>query len=205
MYSIAVKIEGIESRRRSAGLLHIVMGFFLILKGFDFYKFLGYHSFLPVFPVLLMASFSLFYGFFRRRLDPSYGYNYWLRLLQVITFLVLGIWMIRIGRPIDYIGLFTFAFLSTILLFSERRIFLETTVYLDEAGVRIPGYYKDHVIPWKDLNEVVIREDFITLFHVKQKYLQYQVMQTLSALELAKMNAYCKEQIENAAVAAETN
>jgi hypothetical protein len=45
---------------------------------------------------------------------------------------------------------------------------------------------------------VIIREDFLTLFHVKKKYLQYQVMQDLSTLEVAKINAFCREQIEKA-------
>ena len=41
-----------------------------------------------------------------------------------------------------------------------------------------------------------MREDFITLFHIRQKYLQFQVLQDLSTLEIAKMNAFCKEQLE---------
>src|SRR2546423_1764388 len=205
MYSIAVKIEGIESRRRSAGLLHIVIGFFLITKGADYYRYIRYHNFLPIIPVLVIASFSLFYGFFRKRIDPFYYYNYWLRLAQLVIFTVLGVIMTRVGNSIDYFGLFVFAFLCILLLFSERRIFQDTTIYLDETGVIIPGYYRDHLIAWRDLTEVVIREDFITLFHIKQKYLQFQVMQTLSPLELAKMNAFCREQMERVAEATETN
>jgi hypothetical protein len=42
----------------------------------------------------------------------------------------------------------------------------------------------------------VVREDFITVFNNNKKYLQYQVMQDLSTLEVAKMNAYCKEKVE---------
>jgi hypothetical protein len=62
----------------------------------------------------------------------------------------------------------------------------------------IPGNYKDHLVSWEELTEVIIREDFLTLFHVKKKYLQYQVMQDLSTLEVAKINAFCREQIEKA-------
>ena len=67
---------------------------------------------------------------------------------------------------------------------------------MEEAGIRIPGYYRDHLVPWQDLEQVTVREDFITLFHIRQKYLQYQVMQDLSLLEIAKLNAFCREQIE---------
>jgi hypothetical protein len=197
MYSIAVKIDGIESRRRSAGLLHVVIGFFMIANASNYYRFTGYKSFWPVALIILVASFSLFYGFFRRKIDLSAQYNYWLRLVQVISFVSLGFLMTNVGRTIDYMGVFIFALLSIVLLFSERRIFQDTTIFLEADGIKIPGYYKDHLVRWADLSQVVVREDFITIFHVRQKYLQFQVMQDLSLLELAKMNAFCKEKITN--------
>jgi hypothetical protein len=195
MYSITVKIEGIESRRRSAGILHVVIGLFLIAKGADYYKYTQFQNFIPVVPALLMGSFSLFYGLFRKKIDLTYRYNYWLRLFQVLTFTLLGVMMLSVGRPLDYIGIFVFVFLSIILLFSERKIFQETTIFLDDNGVKIPGYYRDHLILWSELSNVVIREDFVTFFHVREKYLQYQVIQDLSTLEVAKMNAFCREKI----------
>lgn len=196
MYSVTVKIEGIESRRRSAGILHIVNGFFLVAKAADLYRLQEYRGFLPVLPVLLIAASSLFYGFFRKKTDPFAKYNYLLRLLQVIVFTYLGFIFLEIGGSIHYVGSFIFALITIMLLFSERRIFEETIIFLDESGIKIPGYYRDHLVYWTDLEDVTIREDFITLFHKKQKYLQYQVMQDLSILEITKLNAFCREMID---------
>lgn len=196
MYSIAVRIEDIEKRRRSAGLLHIVLGFFLVAKGADYFKSIEYRSFLPVIPVLLIASLSLFYGFFRKKLDTGSRLNGRLRLLQLVTFLVLGIIFFMAGRVLDYMVVFVFAVFCLVLFFSERKIFEETNIILDQEGLTIPGSYKEHRVPWTDLSEVIIREDFITIFHVRKKYLQYQVLQDLSTLELAKMNAFCREKLE---------
>ena len=196
MYSVLVKIEGIESRRRSAGLLHIVIGFFLLIKAVDYYRYTGFSNFIPVIPALLVASISLFYGLFRRKLDVRAEYNYWIRLAQVVAFTFLGFAMTGVGRTVDYLGVFVFALLSIILLFSERRIFQETNMVIEQQGIRIPGYYRDHLVSWAELTEVVVREDFITLFHIRQKYLQFQVLQDLSTLEIAKMNAFCREQLE---------
>ena len=156
MYSVTVKIEGIESRRRSAGLLHIVIGFFLIAKGADYYRFLDFKTIFPTLPVFAVAFISLAYGFFRRRIDYSSQYNYWLRLLQVVTFTTLGVIFTNLAKPMDYFGVFIFAFLCILLMFSERRIFLETTIFLDKPGVQIPGYYRDHLLKWEELSEVVV-------------------------------------------------
>jgi mRNA-degrading endonuclease YafQ of YafQ-DinJ toxin-antitoxin module len=193
MYSVRVRIDGIETRRRSAGLLHIVIGFFLLSTGANYYRYLEYQTIIPSLPVFTVAAVSLLYGFSRKRIDLQARYNYWLRLMQVLTFTITGVVFLAIARPVDYWGLFVFALLTILLLFSERRIFFETVIKFEETGLRIPGYYRDHQVPWKSLSEVIVREDFLTIFHIKKKYLQYQVLQDLSTLEVTKMNAFCRE------------
>jgi len=199
MYTVAVKIDGIENRRRSAGLLHVLIGFFMIFHASNYYHITDYKNFWPVAFTLLVASFSLFYGFFRRKIDLSAKYNFWLRVIQFASFLFLGILMINAGSN-NYLAVFIFAFLCFVLLFSEKKIFKEFDLTLDENGVTVPGYYKDTLVKWDELSEVVVREDFVTLFHIKEKYIQFQVMQDLSTLEVAKMNAYCKEKIQQLTV-----
>ena len=104
--------------------------------------------------------------------------------------------MYRLGNTIDYASLFIWAFLTFILFFSEKRVFQETALTFTNEGIKVPGTYKEHLVKWEVLESVAIRHDFITLFHAGKKYLQYQVMQDLSELEVVKMNAFCKEQIE---------
>ncbi|HEY0067876.1 MAG TPA: hypothetical protein VGB46_10950 [Flavisolibacter sp.] len=204
MLSITVKIEGVERRKRSASLLHIVAGCFLIAKGADYYRYLGYEDFLPVAPFFTVALISVIYGLFRRRIDPEAQMNYWLRLLQVVTFTILGALMVVAGRQIDYISLFLWTFVTLMLLISEKKLFSETELLLKEEGVLIPGIYRSHVVPWNELTNVIVRQDFVTIFHRDEKYLQYQVMQSLTDLELVKMNSFCREKIEKQAVSNKT-
>lgn len=196
MYSIMVKIEGFENRRRNAGLLHIILGSYLILKAFDFYNLSATPNVFTVLPVLVVAAASLYYGLFRKRIDAFGKNNLALRIIQAITFVVFGFTMMKVGRPIDYYGLFLWAVLTVLLMISERKAYNDTVIYLQNTGIEIPGYYKNHVVRWSEVEDVVIRHDFITIFHTGKKYLQFQVMQTLSELELAKMNAFCRERIE---------
>jgi len=195
MYSVTVKIEAIESRRRSAGLLHVLVGFVFLMKAADYYRYLDYALPIPPLPFFAIGLLSLAYGFFRKRLDLLARYNFLLRLVQVIGFATLGLVMVRLEKTLDYSTLFVFALLTLLLLFSERRIFAETTIFFDEAGLRIPGGYKDHFVGWEELEDVVVREDFLTIFHIRKKYLQFTVLQDLSTLEVAKLNAFCKEQL----------
>lgn len=196
MYTVAVKIEGAEKRRRSTVLVHIIVGFFLLIKCFDLYKYLNEHSLTPVLPFAFVGAISLVYGFFRKKFDVPARHNAALRFLQTVTFLTFGVLMYHIGKTIDYLGLFLWAFLTLILFFSERKIFGETNILITDEGIKIPGSYRNHLVEWSVLESVTVRHDFITLFHHGKKYLQYQVMQDLSELEVVKMNAFCKERIE---------
>lgn len=196
MYTVAVKIEGMDRRRRSTGVVHAILGFFLLIKSFDLYHYLESRSLLPTLPFLLVGVVSLFYAFFRQRIDPTAKHNSALRLLQCITFFSFGFLLFRLGKTVDYMSLFVWALLSLLLIFTEKKIFKETVLTFAEKGILIPGTYRDYLVQWPTLESAVIRHDFITLFHKGEKYLQYQVLQDLSELELVKMNAFCKEQIE---------
>src|SRR5688572_14012572 len=102
MYTVAVKIEGMERRRRTTGLIHIIIGFFLLLKSFDLYKLSDETTNLAIVLFLALAVVSLVYGFFRRRLDITAKHNAGLRLLQTVAFLSFGVLMYRLGKTIDY-------------------------------------------------------------------------------------------------------
>lgn len=203
MHSIAIKIEGVDRRKKSVSLLHIVAGCFLIAKGADYYRYLGYDNFLPVVPFFIVAIVSVIYGLFRRRIDPEVRLNYWLRLMQVVTFTILGLMMVAAGRQIDYISLFLWSFVTLMLFFSEKKLFGDTGILLKDEGVLIPSTYRSHTVPWSELTGVIIRQDFITLFHRDEKYLQFQVMQSFNEPELAEMNQFCKEKIEKEAASSE--
>src|SRR6476661_566683 len=101
MYTVTVKIEGMDRRRRNTGLVHAILGFFLLIKSFDLYHYLESRSLVPTLPFLLVGALSLFYAFFRTRFDPAARHNAALRLLQSITFFSFGFLMLRMGKNID--------------------------------------------------------------------------------------------------------
>ncbi|MDQ3682909.1 MAG: hypothetical protein M3352_07535, partial [Bacteroidota bacterium] len=71
MYKIPVKIEGIERRKRSTGLLHAIAGLFLVSNASTYFKHLNYSDFIFVLPFFIVWVASLVYGFFRLRIDPT--------------------------------------------------------------------------------------------------------------------------------------
>lgn len=196
MFTVAVKIEGVEKRRRSAGAVHALIGFFLLLRCYSLYQLAGENVTLAMGIFAAIGAVSVAYAFLRRRHDATGKHNAGLRLVQSGSFFSFGFLMFRAGQTVEYIALFAWALLCLILFFSERKIFLDTVLRFTDEGVRVPGSYREHLVRWDVLESVAVRHDFITLNHRGRKYLQYQVMQDLSELEVVKMNAFCREKIE---------
>ena len=196
MYTIDVKIEGIERRKQSTGLLHLAAGFFLLAKTLDLFKYNGYKNLLAVLPFFAVAAACLVYGFIKRKYDPLAKYNHWMRTMEVLAFALLGILMINKGRPIDYLILFTWAIICLFLMFTERKMFHDAKMSFKKDGIFIPGYFYNKQILWNNVKEIVARQDFITIFYPNNKFLQYEVLNHINEKELSDINLFCKSQIK---------
>lgn len=195
MLRIPVKIEGMERRKRSTGLLHVVAGFFLIANAGTYNQEHNYEQLAAVVPVYAIALLSLVYGFMRKRLDPQARYNHWLRLLQFLVFAILGVLLTNTGKSLTAASLFLWAGITLLLLFTERKVFHDTALLLKEDGIHVPGYFRDHVLPWTIIEELVLRQDYVTILRKDKKYVQLELLSPLSGPETDQINRYSKEQI----------
>lgn len=195
MLSIAVKLDGIERRKRSTGLLHIAAACFLLAKAVDFIGYHHYKNIISTVPIFLVVLISLVYGFFKKLLDPSAKNNKWVRMLQVCAFTVLAINFVNVGRQWEVILLFTWAIICLFLLFTERKVFHDASMVFKKEGILIPGYFKNHRIFWTNIKEVVARPDFITIFQSNEKFLQYEVLKNIDPKTIDKINQFCQTQL----------
>lgn len=195
MLNIPVKIEGIERRKRSTGLLHVVAGFFLIANAGTYNQLHNYEQFMVVAPVYIIALLSLIYGFMRKKVDPQARYNHWLRLAQFLIFTVLGVLMITLGKTLSAAGLFLWSVIIVLLLFTERKAFHDTALQLKDDGIQVPGYFRDHLLPWTVVEELVLRQDYVTILRKDKKYVQLELLFPVSPAETERINRYSKEQI----------
>lgn len=204
MYLLAVKIESIEKRKRNTGLLHVFSGCFLLMGTATYFKTAHFQNLIAVIPSFLIAFASIVYGLFRNKLDAIAKYNPYLRILQFVAFAKLGISMIGPGSSWNYVSMLCWAVVSLLLLFTERRVFHDTDLIVKKEGIFIPGFF-NRQLPWSAIKEVVIRKDYITIFKTNEKYLQFELLSDIDTLELQKLNAFCKEQVNEIAKPLETN
>lgn len=196
MHRISIKIEGIERRKRSTGLLHIVAGLFLIANATEYHKQEAYEKFFAVLPIFLVAAASLFYGFFRNKIDPNAQYNHWMRMLQFLMFSILGILLLKSKIEFRNISLFLWAAICIMLLFTERKIFHDAFLSLGKHSITIPGYFSNKVIPWPVVENIVVRQDYVTIYYPNNRYMQYEVIAAINEEEVKKINNFCKQVLQ---------
>ena len=200
MYNILIKREGIERRKKSTGLLHMLAGLFLLVNAVAYYKQMGYKAVLPVVPFFLVAVLSLVYGLFRNRIDPSAQYNHWVRMLQFLMFSLLGIFMLKSKMEFRNLSLFIWAVICIPLLFTERKIFHDAALTFNQNNIMIPGYFSSKVVPWSSITHVIIRPDFVTIYYPDNRYVQYEVLDTVTSKEIEQINIFCQQKISEAAL-----
>lgn len=200
MFKISVKLEGIERRKRSTGLLHIVAGFFLVLSTGSYYSNSSGVNLSLMVPVYLVAALSLGYGAFRKKIDPAARYNHWIRVLQFLTFSYLSISFSQLISNLQVASLILWAVVILFLMFTERKMFEDTDLQIKEEGVFVPGYFRSHVIPWQVMEAFVLRPDFLTITRKDQKYVQLELLKGLTATEIQAINNFCQIQISGDAV-----
>ncbi len=196
MHKIPVKLEGIERRKKSTGLLHIVAGFFLIASAGAVQQKTGYADFSIVLPVYVVAVVSLVYGFMRSRWDAAAKYNHWVRMLQFLTFAVLAILWLNTLSTIRIATLALWAVIILLLMFTERKIFHDTALQIKEEGIFVPGYFKSYVIPWAVIEHVILRTDYLTIARTNKKYVQLELLKDLPPTEIENINTFCRQQIK---------
>lgn len=79
-----------------------------------------------------------------------------------------------------------------LLFFTERKIFNPCTILINEKGVHTPGNIKERLIEWKDIDNMVVRNDFVSINTVQNHFIQYETAAVLSELQMDEMNAYCR-------------
>lgn len=197
MYKIPVKIDAIEKRKRATAPLHLIAGFFLL----GIAAFLSSNvrlTFLSLLPVYFVATGSIGYGVLRKKADPLGKFNHWVRTFQFLTFAMLAIHTVHLFSNVKVASLILWGIVILFLMFTERRVFHDTDIIVKTEGIYVPGYFTGHLIPWYNIRDLVMRNDFITVTKSNNKFLQLEVLKNFSDVELDQINEYSRQKITDA-------
>jgi hypothetical protein len=194
-YKIPIFFEPFERQKKAARLLHLLAGFLMIANAWGDYK-QPTPDLLFVVIQVAGALLAVLFAFFGKRLFPNRGMtNSLFRLMEALVFFYaaryffseLNLTLMGTLQLIAAIGLL-------LLFFNERKIFADCFVQINDKGITLPSNLKDRLIAWNDVENMRIRNDFISINTKQNQFIQFETGVVLSELQMDEMNAWCIEQ-----------
>jgi len=81
------------------------------------------------------------------------------------------------------------------LLIAERSLFKPQFVQFDKEGIRLPAAENQKLISWNKIENLRIRNDYISVNTNENRFIQFETAHTYSETELDSMNAWCFKQL----------
>ena len=194
-YTIPVFSEQIERQKKAARLLHLLAGFLMIANAWGDFK-QPNPNLLFVVVQIATALLVILYAFAAKKIFPEgRSTNSVFRLLEA-TVLLYAAWFFFSVMNLSFMG--TLQLLAgaglLLLFFTERNVFAPVQIHIDEKGIQLPGSFAQRFIEWKNVENMRIRNDYISVNTKQNKFIQFETATILSELQMDEMNAWCIQQ-----------
>jgi hypothetical protein len=194
MFKIRILHPNTITRLRLQPVVHGMAGLLFFFNAIGIYNSRQPNGFMTAF-FLLLGLASLIFPFIMRRFRNFSGANSLMRLLQVfacfsgclyfLTHLqpLIGILHLLVGIGLGYIG------------WTEHNMLQPVYVVLDTVGVTVPTTFSSQVIGWNQLNNVILRNDLLTIDFKNNKIIQLEVLDNIPDIKAAEINGFAKSRI----------
>lgn len=198
-YRIPIFFEPFEKQKKAARLLHLLAGFLMIANAWGDYHNLTPHLFFIVVQVAV-AILIIAYAFAGKRMQFNQGWsNGMFRLLGAAVLLFASWHFFRENDMLRALLQFFGGAGLLLLFYTERKIYQPCHILIDEKGVHTPNNLKERLIEWKNIENMVIKNDFVSINTIRNQFIQYETAAVLSELQMDEMNAFCRERFAKTA------
>ncbi|MFT3844662.1 MAG: hypothetical protein QM725_06395 [Lacibacter sp.] len=192
-YKVPIFFEPFVKQKRAARLLHLLAGFLMIANAWGDFKQPTPNLFFVVVQIAA-ALVTLLYAFAGKKIFGLSSIMNGLFRLAEAAVLFYAAWYFNNMNLTMMSWLQVIGGAGLLLLFiTERKIFTPCFVRIDEKGIYLPNNFGEKLIEWKDIDNMLIKNDFISINTVQNQFIQYETGVVLSELQMDEMNAYCRE------------
>lgn len=192
-YKVPIFFEPFEKQKRAARLLHLLAGFLMIANAWGDFKQPTPGLFFVVLQIAAALITLLFAFAGKKKYGGSTFMNGLFRLGEAAVlfyaawyFNKMNLSMMTMLQVAGAVGLL-------LLFVTERKIFTPCFVRIEEKGIYLPNNFNEKLLEWKDIDNMLIKNDFVSINTIQNQFIQYETGIVLSELQMDEMNAYCRE------------
>ena len=196
MYKIRILHPNTLTRLRLQPVMHGMAGLLFLFNAIGIYNSDKPNWWMVTF-FMVVGLLSVLFPFLMRRARNFSGANSMMRLLQVFVccsgclyFLshmqpFIGVLQLLIGAGLAYIG------------WVEHNIFKPVYIHMDITGITLPTTFSSRVVAWNQLNNVILRNDLLTVDFKNNKVLQLEVLDNIPDIKEDEINGFCRSRLAN--------
>lgn len=180
------------TRLRLQPVMHGMAGLLFLFNVIGAYK-MDEPNWLIVALFVIMGLASITFPFMIRRIRKFAEANSILRMLQAFTLMSGCLYFLTHFQPIVGGTLFLAGLGMAYIGYAEYRILQPAFVTVDENGITLPTLFSSRHVRWNEMNNVVLRNDLLTLDFRNNKLLQLEVLDEISPSQTADMNTFFQQ------------
>lgn len=193
-YKIRILHPNAVTRLRLQPVMHGLAGILFLLNGIGIYRSPQPNWGMAVF-FLLMGFASLLFPFVMKKFSNIQAANSLARLVQAFVSFTGCLYFLSHMQPLIGGLLLLTGIASAYIGWAEYKIFQPCFVKTDNMGITLPATFSERLIGWNQLNNVVLRNDLLTLDFKNNKVLQLEVLDEISIATTEEMNAYFRSRL----------
>lgn len=193
-YKIRILHPNAVTRLRLQPVMHGLAGILFLMNGIGVYNSPTPNWGMAIFFILLGLA-SLVFPFVMKRFRNIQAANSLARMVQAFVSFTGCLYFLTHMEPLIAVLLFLTGIASAYIGWAEYKIFQPCFVKIDTMGVTLPGTFSDKLVGWNQLNNVILRNDLLTIDFKNNKVLQLEVLDETGAVTAEEMNSFFRSRL----------
>ncbi|MBV8251661.1 MAG: hypothetical protein JO154_03565 [Chitinophaga sp.] len=194
MYKLRIIHPNANNRLKLLPVMHGVVGVLFLVNALGIYRGAQPNWFLASFFVAVGLA-SLVFPFTARKFRNFPAANTMARIVQVFVCMTGSLYFLSHLAPMAALMLIIVGAGLAYIAWSEYKVFQPAFLRLDQTGISVPTAFATKVIGWNELNNVILRNDLLTLDFKTNKVVQLDLVELPAQEERDALNAFCKSRI----------
>lgn len=194
MYKFRILHPNAITKLRMQPVMHGMIGILFLFNVIGVYK-MEDPNWLMALLFIALGTASLAFPFMMRKMRKMSETNSILRLLQVFTLFSGSLFFLSHMQPIIGGTLLLAGLGVAYTAYAEYRIMQPAYAEIGETGITLPTVFGTKAFRWNEMNNVVLRNDLLTLDFRNNKVLQLDVLDEYSPAQTAEINAFFQSRL----------
>jgi hypothetical protein len=193
-YKLRILHPNTITRLRLQPVMHMLIGLLFLLNGIGIYKTPVPNWSMAVF-FFVLGFASIVFPFIMKRFSNIQAANSLTRMIQAFTCFTGCLFFLENKEPLIGLLLLLTGAASAYIGYAEYKIFQPAFARIDTTGITLPTTFSERLIGWNQLNNVILRDDLLTIDFKSNKVLQLEVLDETGPVTAEEMNVFFKSRL----------